>query len=327
METCVRIASFNVENLSVGEHAEARNTILRRQFERLDADILCLQEVDGDRSTGSGPRRLLALDNLLSGTAYEEFHRAHTTHPGRADPRNRHNLVILSRWPFSSMAQYCNDLMPPPVYAGVGGRQDDDAAIKWDRPILHACVASPDATGLHVINMHLKAPSAASIPGEKIGPYAWKSVSGWAEGYFLAAVKRAGQAVEARFLVDKIFDEDEAALIVVCGDFNAEQRDMAFHIVAGRTEDTGNGQLAGRELIALGHGLPESRRFTVIHGGSHQMLDHILVSRTLLARFRGIEIHNEALSDELIAYTLVDQPLESFHAPVVAEFGLQGELE
>ncbi len=170
--------------------------------------------------------------------------------------------------------------------------------------------------------MHLKAPLASFIPGQKAGPFAWKSVAGWAEGFYLAAMKRAGQALEARLLVDRMFDDTPDALIAVCGDFNSEEREVPFRILAGDTEDTGNGRLAGHELVALEHTLSDSRRFTVIHAGRKLMLDHILVSRPLLGRFRTMEVHNEALGDELIAYTLIERTPESYHAPVVADFDL-----
>ncbi len=168
--------------------------------------------------------------------------------------------------------------------------------------------------------MHLRAPLAAFIPGQKTGPFNWKSVTGWAEGYFLAAVKRSGQALEARMLIDRLFDDDPAALIAVAGDFNAEEREVPLRIVAGDTEDTGSGHLAPRALVVLEHSLPEHQRFTVIHRGKRLMLDHLLVSRQLLARYRAIEVHNEALGDELVAYTLIDAAPDSYHAPIVARF-------
>ena len=58
--------------------------------------------------------------------------------------------------------------------------------------------------------------------------------------------------------------------------------------------------------------------------GLSLMLDHLLVSRALLAHYRGIEVHNEALGDELVAYTLVDAAPDSYHAPVAAEFEIDG---
>jgi hypothetical protein len=57
------------------------------------------------------------------------------------------------------------------------------------------------------------------------------------------------------------------------------------------------------------------------------MLDHLLVSRPLLAWYRGVEIHNEALGDELVTSHAVRGSPESFHAPVVAEFGAPEEQE
>jgi len=48
------------------------------------------------------------------------------------------------------------------------------------------------------------------------------------------------------------------------------------------------------------------------------MLDHILASRALFAHFVDVEIHNEMLEDELVAYSRISHPPESLHAPVVA---------
>jgi endonuclease/exonuclease/phosphatase family metal-dependent hydrolase len=295
----LRLASFNVENLTVEPDAAAplaaRLDILRPQLERLAADVLCLQEVDATKG-GSGGRELKALEILLKETS--------------------------SRWPIRRSAQYANDLVRTPAYERATVVPPDRAPtpIHWDRPILHAEIDLPSGGTLHVVNMHLRAPLAAFVPGQKTGPFSWKSVTGWAEGYFLAAVKRAGQALEARMLVDRLFDQDPSALIVVAGDFNAEEREVPLRIIVGDAEDTGSGALTHRALVVLEHSLPENQRFTVIHRGQHLMLDHLLVSRQLLSRYRGIEIHNEALGDELVAYTLIDAAPDSYHAPIVARF-------
>jgi len=65
--------------------------------------------------------------------------------------------------------------------------------------------------------------------------------------------------------------------------------------------------------------LPTDRRFTVVHHGRPEMLDHILASRALFAHFVDVEIHNEMLEDEL-PYSRISHPPESLHAPVVAIF-------
>ena len=52
------------------------------------------------------------------------------------------------------------------------------------------------------------------------------------------------------------------------------------------------------------------------------MLDHIVVSRSLLGLFKGADIHNEALPDETGAFRQDTKFPESDHAPVIAEFDL-----
>jgi exonuclease III len=52
------------------------------------------------------------------------------------------------------------------------------------------------------------------------------------------------------------------------------------------------------------------------------MIDHILVSRPLLAHYCGAEIHNEILHDESIAFATDVKFPESDHAPLVATFRL-----
>ena len=148
----------------------------------------------------------------------------------------------------------------------------------------------------------------------------WKSASGWAEGFYLASQKRAGQALEVRLFIDRLFDDDPDAKILVAGDFNAGEREVPARIIAAELEDTSNGHLAARTMVPLEHSLPESQRYTVIHRGRKVMLDHMFASRALLSTYLGIEIHNEALGDELVAYAAIDGSPESYHAPIVAAF-------
>lgn len=333
----LRIATFNLENLGAKPHhphdpmapLEARLAVLRPQLARLEADILCLQEVNGQARKPGGPLELLALEALLDGTPYAAYHCAATERPPKADgtPRGAldvHNLVILSRLPIRRTEQVRHELVAPPAYRSVTAkpRAAKPQPVEWDRPILHATVELPGGRALEIVNLHLRAPLATFVPGQKAGPFAWKSVAGWAEGFFLAAVKRAGQALEARLLVDRLFDAEPQALVAVCGDCNAEARETAMRLLAGDEEDTGSGALAGRVLIAVERGIPEDLRFTVIHNGRRVMLDHLMVSRALMGHFRRAEIHNEALGDELVAYANVAASPESYHAPVVAEFAL-----
>jgi predicted extracellular nuclease len=126
--------------------------------------------------------------------------------------------------------------------------------------------------------------------------------------------------------IERVFEAEPDARIAVCGDFNAEDHDTALRLACAGEDDTGSGHLAGRVLTPVERMLPADRRFTVLHHGRPQMLDHILASRALFADFAGAEIHNEMLEDELVAYGRIDRPPESLHAPVVAIFDFGDSL-
>jgi len=322
----MRIATFNLENLGASHRGDqdvaARLALLRPQLLRLDADVLCLQEVNAPRDGAGGARTLSALDHLLEETPYAGYARCASHHPGGQAPMDRHNLVIASRLPLRTCRQVFHDLVPPPRHGLLRDGHDKGALLQWERPLLHATLALPGGRDLHVLNLHLRAPLAVALPGHKTGPFSWDTTAAWAEGFMIAAIKRSGQALEARLTVDAILDENPDALIVVAGDFNAGAAETPTRILMANPDDTGNDALAGRSLIALEQRVPPEQRFTVIHGGQHVMLDHLLASRALAATCRGMEIHNTALSDELVAYAMASDSPESYHAPVVADFDL-----
>ena len=324
----LRIATFNLENLDDhsrggGDFAD-RLAALRPQLQRLRADVLCLQEVNAHAPSKGAMRELTALDRLVEATPYQGFHRVVSLSRGGVRPADRHNLVILSRLPVRTHAQIWHQKVPPPLLRPVTAVPTSAEArpVEWDRPLLHASLEAPGGRQVEILNLHLRAPRAAWLPGRKDEHGRWRSVEGWAEGFYAATVKAAGQALEARLVVDSLFDAAPEALIAVCGDFNADDREAPLRIIRGDEEDTGNGHLAARMLVPLERTLPESQRFSVIHHGRRVLLDHILVSRSLLGWYLNAEIHNEALGDELVSPTTVLAAPESYHAPMVAEFEL-----
>jgi len=315
----MRIATFNIENLDLP--VEPRLGVLRPALDRLDADVLCLQEVNGQRMPGRKERVLAALDAVLSGTRYETYARAATHPPGREGAADVHNLVTLSRFPIVSSRQILHDLVPPVEARLVTPRPAATASspVRFERPVL---VTEIDAGGhrITVINVHFRAPLATSIPGGKSGPFAWSAVAPWAEGYYLSAIKRTGQALEVRLAVEQILDADANAMVLVTGDLNAEGHEMPLRTLIAAPEDTGNSALAARMLVPLERAIDPDRRFTIIHHGRPEMVDHMLASHALYGHFRSIEIHNEALGDEAIGYAKGIEPAGSYHAAVVAEF-------
>ncbi|HEX5999679.1 MAG TPA: endonuclease/exonuclease/phosphatase family protein [Hyphomicrobiaceae bacterium] len=320
----MRLATFNIENLDIGPDAavrlETRTATLRPILERLAADVLCLQEVNGQHVPGAPERRLVALDALLQGTRYAAYHRVATTGPSGVGAASVHNLVTLSRFPIRAHREVRHDLMRPPLHNSLSDAAKDapPQPVTFDRPLLLAVIDVPGPRLLHVINLHLRAARASPIAGGKLDGTTWRTTGGWAEGYFLSSLKRTAQALELRLLVDQLLADDPGALIAVAGDFNAEDHETPVRLAVAEQDQTGNAALAALALAVLDRAVPDDRRWSVLHRGRAQMLDHILASAELARRFVRLEVHNDGLTDEAIddAACVVG----SSHAPLVAEF-------
>lgn len=315
----MRIATFNIENLDLP--IVPRAAILRPALDRLRADVICLQEVNGQKTAKNTSRSLVALNQLLEGTRYASFNRAVSTSTNHSGSASVHNLVTLSRFPIVRKKQIWHNLISPAHMRlhTAASESVEFAEARFDRPLLLTEVDLGAGT-LNIVNVHLRAPTASSIPGQKISPFCWRSVAAWSEGYYLSGLKRTGQALELRMLIDELFDVDAQARIIVAGDFNAQDHETPLRIVIGAPEDTGNSNLAARALVVLDRAAPPARRFSVLHLGRPQMLDHVLVSHSLYGRFREISIHNEALGDEAVGYAMGLEGMGSYHAAVVATF-------
>jgi endonuclease/exonuclease/phosphatase family metal-dependent hydrolase len=321
----VRIATFNLENFDETAPDEwpslaERIELMRPQIVRLRASIACFQEVNGQERPNQ-PRSLLALADLLTGTNLAGAELA-STRTANGDVYDERNLVVVTTFPVLSVEQLRNDLVDPLLYRRLTAKPPDAAAVTVDieRPILHVQLDLPDGARLHVVNVHLKSKIPTNIPGQKIDPYSWRSADAWAEGSFISSMKRMSQALEVRRLVDQILDTDPNAQIVVAGDFNASPDEVPVMAIRGDVENTGNPDLVGRVLVPIEHTIPAPARFTLYHQGRGEMLDHMLITRNLLAHYRGSEIHNEVLHDESAAFAIDRKYPESDHAPVVATF-------
>lgn len=320
----LRIATFNLENLDDGPNVKPslaeRTQILRPQLNRVRADVLCLQEV---HSQGvGGARSLSALDKLLAGTEYSAFHRR-TTLTTTDQLYDKRNIVTLSRYPIVKTILIRDSSGPRPSYQMATAKPPDTTSnlVRWERPMLYVQIDLGSGQILHLINLHLKSKIAAEIPGGKIDDYTWKDVSAWAEGSFISAMKRVGQALQARLHIDKIFDDHGLdSLIAICGDFNSEAGEVPLKAICGNVEDTGNPEHGPRLMIPCENNIPDSARYSLLYLGHGAMLDHIIVSRALLCHFLHTEIHNEALPDESGAFRQDTKFPESDHAPIIAEF-------
>jgi predicted extracellular nuclease len=236
---------------------------------------------------------------------------------------NERNLVVLSRYEVLESHQLLHEFVPALFYRkATASPAEEVEEVSWERPILHVRIAPSDNAVVHVVNAHLKSKLPTDVAGQKLDAFTWRTASGWAEGSFLSCMKRVGQALETRMLVDRLFDEDTDALVAVYGDFNADTDDVPVQAIRGDVEDTANGGLARRVMVSCERTIPEPARYSYLHLGKGEMIDHLLVSRGLLQYYRGSEIHNELLHDESAAFAIDVKYPESDHAPVVAECDL-----
>ncbi|NIO36820.1 endonuclease [Candidatus Bathyarchaeota archaeon] len=311
-----RIATFNLENLDDRDRKgfEKRKKVLRPMMERINADLLLLQEVN----------TLTALENLIKGLKkYENYDEKHTTRNGARYPRR--NLVILSRYPIKEKHQYHHTHVKNPMWRKVTSKPPETRAkkIRWERPILHCEIELPGNRILHAINLHLKSKNPTSIEGQqdKKKYWLWLSHEGWAEGYFLSSVKRVGQALETRILIEELLRRDPfGTLIALGGDINADIGSVPFKILVGSVTDTSNPELRRTVMVPCEYNVPPEQRYSHLYHGDGAMLNHIIVSNALYPHWVGTQIFNELLPDESIAFASDIKFPESDHAPVVARF-------
>ena len=169
----MRLATFNMESFGADRHdpdaLTPRLDALRPKILELEADILCLQEVNAQKRKGVSARQFQALELLLEGTPYEKFHLATSERPSGKGPGDRHNLVVLSRFPITRcLSLYQAHAHPPhwqpktavPAY-------HSPQTILFDRPVLQVEIDIGTGRPLHVFCVHLRAPIAAMIRGGK----------------------------------------------------------------------------------------------------------------------------------------------------------------
>ncbi|POF30617.1 endonuclease/exonuclease/phosphatase family protein [Roseibium marinum] len=323
----MKLATFNMESFGAdrfeAEALQPRLDALRPRLLELDADILCLQEVNAQKVKGASKRRFQALDLLLSATPYRDYHFAASERAPGKGPGDRHNLVVLSRFPIASSKSLFQTHAHPPLWqpGTADPAYDAPQAIEFDRPVLKTEIDIGADKPLHLFTLHLRAPIAANIRGGKTDSRTWKSVSAWAEGYQLSVLKQIAQALELRLAVEALLDADEEALVILAGDFNATGETGTMRLLRADPDDTASPDLAPRRLFQLDASLPLERRQTILHKGKGQALDHILASAAMTHRTVEVRVFNDDLPDEI--FDAGDPSLAgSFHAAMRAEFNI-----
>jgi endonuclease/exonuclease/phosphatase family metal-dependent hydrolase len=275
------IATFNVKDLldprDAAEHAFLQGKLewTARTLERIDADVLALQEV--------GSRDLL-LD--LARCLRPPFVPYGEPIVGTPDDRGI-RCALFSRLPVLEARVHTAGHLDFPVYVA-GDPPPFGARIPLRRGIVHGCVDAGALGRVHVLVVHFKSRLAVPLrtaSGETIEP---ATPHERAEGELRALVRRAAEALFVRGLVDELAAKDPGAHIAVAGDFN----DITSSVPVGVVSGDGDGA-----LVSCAREVPPDRRFSVIHCGERAQIDHVLVTPALGARQTAARFLNEDLRE------------------------------
>ncbi len=304
------LATFNLENLGIrdGEvspetrarlprHVQALRTVLRR----VDADAVAFQELLDPA----------LLDPLLVDLGYPHV---------VVGERGSSPLVsgVFSRHPLRD---------PRPVARGTDFSVLDrktgmEIVIQgpFSRPSLEVTWDVPGfPVTLLVVHWKSKIPSFTPARAEcALDP--WQSLGDAAEGRLVTEVRRLAQAVQLRKTVDRRLREDPEARVVVLGDFNDTLESEGLRILCGDARSCDSPSLVAKELLPCEAAVSLDRRYTQIYRGRREMLDHILMSRSLLPHFVDARIYNEYLLDAEDPVGLRLYSADSDHAPLAARF-------
>jgi endonuclease/exonuclease/phosphatase family metal-dependent hydrolase len=307
------IGTWNLENLyRPGERYGPRDEeAYKAKLEGLAAvvarfapDVLGVQEV-GD------PRALADLVGALDG----RWHTVLSDHPDGRGIR----VGFLSRLPLAVVEDTAGfPARLHPVQTDDNGSTTD----RMGRGALAVRVEPSPGKALHLVVCHLKS-KLLTFPGER---FAARDEGERARYAAYALYRRGAEAVAVRGLADRLLAEDgQARDVAVLGDLNDEPGAATTQILLGppgsqigtpghSRPDRGDAS----RLWDLAPLIPEEQRYSRVHEGRRELIDHILVSHALLARVERALTGAELLPAPGGGGTAGAHPGPSDHAPVLA---------
>jgi endonuclease/exonuclease/phosphatase family metal-dependent hydrolase len=275
--TTLRLTTWNVQNLFRPDAKDAESRAVYKQklaalaqvIAELKPDVLALQEVGGDD----------ALSDLQAAVGVDHYdHRA----IGRPDARGI-ACAVLSRVRFDVKPAHIDDF--PPHVLALGLREIDGQPIaRMGRGGLHVRVTRAGFSA-DIIVVHLKS-KLLTFPG---GLFSTNDEGLRARVAAQALARRAAEAACVRHAVTEL--RNAARPVAVLGDLNdglaAATTEILYGPSGSRVDTRGfHKQDAGdaQRLWNLSALIAPERRFSRVHAGQREMLDHILVSEEFLPR-------------------------------------------
>ncbi len=275
MQQELRFATFNVCNLALpgvkyyedqipysSEEYDAKISWIAQQLDRLDADVIGLQEIFSQA----------ALKDVLAKT--QKYRDAH--HIGfDPDPQADHltpSVALISRLPVAKGSATFTQL---PNNLAVSLPGVTHPVTHFTRPILHAKIeVSPDLL-IHVFVCHLKSklPDYRNDNNDEQPDQAGIAM-------LRSLIRRGTDALGLRTLLSNL-NKDQRAPIIVMGDFNDTAAAIPTQMVMGLGKYPINGvddRLFESYRIQSRRDALRDVGYTHIHDGSYETIDHILVS-------------------------------------------------
>lgn len=303
----MKIATFNVEFLFVeGQHkhsgktwnyskefVDARIEALAKMISEIDADIVFLQEIASET----------VLKRIIDRTGIKYSHFL-----AQPDKRNVGNAVIyrLSNCEVRSIPAVTDF----PVL--IEGDTDVLGNKLFSRRAFVSLITTYEDKPLHLFGLHLNARFFVHLQGKNGNPLPTETQIQAADGLIRSEVFRSVQARKMRQVIDKIFEHDAKAQIIVSGDFNSQVRETPFRIIAGEFSTHDDALVSAVEIKHV------DKEFSFIGEHGPKLIDHILMSKPLVKYVKTFRIFNENLK-----YHSNKPPtpefIESDHAPLVVE--------
>jgi predicted extracellular nuclease len=297
--TALTVASYNVLNLSATDDDSIQRRILARQIvDRLRSpDIIALQEVqdesgeadDGTTTARGTLRALAAAIGAAGGPRYEFFDVAPADRrPGGAPGGNIRNAFLYNP---AKVRLHSHRSLTPSVLAAAG--VPDTLAFVDSRDPLEG-VFEFGGQRVTIIGNHLTSRFGSTPVFGAIQPFVQ---AGQAE--------RAAQVRALHDYVSRLLRDQRDARIVVLGDMNT------FEFSPELAEGLPGSPAVLHPLLTR---VPAAERYTYNFEGNSQALDHVFVSRALLAGAELDIVHLNADFPALPRHTASD------HDPLVVRF-------
>lgn len=311
----LKVMTWNVENLfATNANYQAKLVSLSATIAKVDPDVAALQEIGGDTELQALQGALASQGCLLKHSLI-----------GRPDDRGI-RVALLSKRPIKNEGGI-EELASNFPIVDLEGK----AIAALGRGAPHGSV-TVDGQKVHVIGAHLKS-KLLTFPN---GQFSTKDEDLRARVGGIALLKRAAEAVTLRLAANKIIAKNDVDALILLGDLNDGPEAATTQILYGPTgsqpgtnafvtPDQGD----GARLFNLAGFIPKEQRFTRIHNGEGELIDHVLVSKELVTDGAGKRVLPVVYTVAASRLPSIDdnpneraQAPSSDHAAVVAEFSL-----